>query len=88
MTPSLFAAALWVITGALTAALPMRYQIVPGSLLLLTALPLILWIGAQNGWVWTGLGLFAVLSMFRRPLFYLVARARGQAPEGPEWRRR
>lgn len=86
MTPSLIAAALWVLLGAITAAFPIRYQIVPGSVLLLSALPLIVWIGIENGWLWTGLGLFAFLSMFRRPLFYLVARARGQSPERPDWR--
>jgi hypothetical protein len=87
MTASLFAAVLWVIIGAVTAALPMRFQILPGSLLLLSALPVIAWIGWENGWGWSAIGLFAFVSMFRRPLFYLVARARGQNPERPDWRR-
>jgi len=83
MTPSLIAAALWVVVGAITAALPMRYQVYPGSVLLLSAVPLMIWIGAENGWIWTALGLGAFLSMFRRPLLYLIARARGQNPEPP-----
>ena len=83
MTYSLIAACLWVILGAVTAALPMRRQMVPGSLLLLTAVPLMIWIGADNGWHWTAIGLMAFLSMFRRPLLYLLARARGKRPELP-----
>jgi len=83
MTPSLIAAAFWVILGAMTAAFPIRYQIIPGSILLLSAVPLMIWIGWENGWLWTGLGLLAFLSMFRRPLLYLIAKARGQNPERP-----
>ena len=87
MTSSLIAAAIWVLIGALISPLPIRYQMIPGSFLLLSALPLMIWIGYENGWVWTALGLAAFLSMFRRPLFYLLARARGQAVERPDWRR-
>lgn len=88
MTPSFIAACIWVITGAITAFLPMRYQIVPGGLLLLTAIPLMIWVGLENGWFWVALTLFAFLSMFRRPLFYLIARARGQHPARPDLERR
>jgi hypothetical protein len=87
MTPSLYAACAWVILGAVTAALPMRYQIFPGSVLLLSIIPLLVWLGIQNGWLWVAIGLAAFLSMFRRPLLYLIARARGQHPERPDWRR-
>ncbi|HHS93813.1 MAG TPA: DUF2484 family protein [Rhodobacterales bacterium] len=83
MTPSLIAAALWVLAGALISPLPIRLQILPGSLLLLTALPLIVWLGVQNGWLWTALGLAAFLSMFRRPLLHLLARARRRQPPPP-----
>lgn len=83
MTASFIAACVWVLVGAVTAALPLRYQMVPGAILLLTALPLMVWIGAQNGWHWTGIGLMAFLSMFRRPLLYLLARLRGEEPELP-----
>lgn len=83
MTPSLIAAAVWVITGAITAFLPMKYQVYLGALLLLSAVPLMLWIGYENGWIWTALALFAFLSMFRRPLLFLLAKARGQNPERP-----
>ncbi|MCB1329049.1 MAG: DUF2484 family protein [Maritimibacter sp.] len=83
MPLSLVAACLWVLLGAVTAAFPIRYQMVPGSILLLTAVPLLIWIGAANGWPWSAIGLLAFLSMFRRPLFYLIARARGEKPELP-----
>lgn len=83
MTPSFIAACIWVVVGAITAALPLRYQMVPGVSLLLTAVPLMIWIGAENGWHWTLIGLMAFLSMFRRPLLYLIARLRGERPELP-----
>jgi hypothetical protein len=57
---------------------------VPGAALLLTAVPLMIWIGFENGWIWTVLALLAFLSMFRRPLLYLLARARGQNPGRPQ----
>lgn len=84
MTASLVAAAIWVVAGAITAFLPIRFQMVPGGLLLLTALPLMVWIGAENGWHWTAIALLAFLSMFRRPLLFLWAKARGQNPELPK----
>ena len=83
MTLSFLAACIWVLVGAITAALPIRYQMVPGGFLLLTAVPLMIWIGAENGWLWTLIGLMAFLSMFRRPLTYLLARLRGDHPELP-----
>lgn len=83
MTLSFTAACLWVLLGAITAALPMRYQMVPGLFLLITAVPLMIWIGAENGWHWSLIGLMAFVSMFRRPLLYLIARLRGQETETP-----
>ncbi len=83
MTASLVAACIWVLAGAITAAFPIRYQMVPGSILLLTAVPLMIWIGAENGWYWTLIGIMAFLSMFRRPLVYLLGRARGERPDLP-----
>lgn len=83
MTPSILAACLWVILGAITAALPFRLQMVPGFVLLATALPLLVWIGAQNGWLWTLVGLMAFVSMFRRPLLHLLRRLRDDTREAP-----
>ncbi len=78
MATSLIAGCLWVLAAAGTAMLPMRRQMAPGLLLLVSAPALVLWIGAQIGW-WLGvLALVAVLSMFRRPIAALVRRALGR----------
>lgn len=92
MTPALVLGALWVVAATITAMLPMRRQYAPGITLLLCAPLLIGWIGWQHGMIWVALGLFAVLSMFRRPLMYFYRRARGlpvtiptdDAPDGKE----
>ena len=72
---------LWVLAAAATAMLPMRRQYPPGITLLIIAPFLIAFIGYQHGWIWTCLALLAFLSMFRRPLIYLVKKAVGRLPE-------
>ena len=84
MTASLIAGCVWVFAGVVTAMLPMRRQMVPGLTLLVTAPVILVWIGAQNGWVWTILGILAFGSMMRNPLRYLFAKMRGDAPEQPK----
>lgn len=77
-------AALWVLAATVVALLPMRLQYVPGVALLLAAPFLIIWLAVLYGW-WIGvLALLAFGSMFRNPLRYLWARARGQRPEIPK----
>ncbi|WP_293576840.1 DUF2484 family protein [Phaeobacter sp.] len=73
---SVVAASLWVLLGCVVAALPLRWQIWPGVMLLLTA-PLLIVLLAQDhgGWV-AGFGVFAVVSMFRRPLRHGLGRMR------------
>ncbi|MGE5199407.1 MAG: DUF2484 family protein [Rhodospirillaceae bacterium] len=83
MSPALIAGCLWVVAAAITAMLPMRRQMVPGITLLIVAPLLIAWIGATHGWWWAAFGLFAVLSMFRNPLRYFIARALGRPVELP-----
>ncbi|MDF0599748.1 DUF2484 family protein [Psychromarinibacter sp. C21-152] len=68
---------LWVVAAALTATLPMRWQIAPGLALLISAPVLLVWIARTNGTVLTLIGLFAVLSMFRRPLVHFWRKATG-----------
>ena len=76
-------ACLWVVAAAITAALPMRRQYGPGIALLLLAPLLILWLSAAHG-AWIGLvAVLGFVSMFRNPLRYLLARARGEKPEVP-----
>lgn len=77
-------AVLWVLAATLTAMLPMRYQYAPGITLMVAAPVLIIWIGVAFGWMWSVGALAAFLSMFRNPLKYFYARARGQQPEIPK----
>ena len=81
---SLIAGALWVLAATVTALLPMKAQYAPGLALLIAAPVLIAWLGVEQG-IWVGaFALFAVLSMFRRPLIYLARRALGLPNEEPK----
>jgi hypothetical protein len=81
--------AIWVVLGAVTAMMPMRLQRYPGLPLLIAAPVLLVWIGWAHGWLWLAIGLFAILSMFRKPLNYLVRKALGMPlPELPPELRR
>ncbi|SMX37925.1 DUF2484 family protein [Octadecabacter ascidiaceicola] len=84
MSWSIVIAALWVLVATGTALLPMRRQYVPGVTLLLVAPVLILWLGYDFGWGWGVAAFIGFASMFRNPLRYLFARARGQRPEIPK----
>ena len=77
MSLPLIPGCVWIIVAALTAMLPMRLQKFPGLPLLIAAPVLLVWIGRVHGWPWVAFGLFAFLSMFRRPLIYLGRRAMG-----------
>jgi len=73
----------WVFAATGVAMLPMRHQYIPGVALLIAAPLLILWIAIAVTW-WAGaLALAAFISMFRNPLRYFWARARGQNPQLP-----
>ncbi|NEY91862.1 DUF2484 family protein [Tabrizicola oligotrophica] len=74
MTP-LVLGGLWVLAASATAFLPMRRQMVPGLALLLLAPGLLVWIGLSHGWLWLAFGLFAFVSMFRRPLRHFATLA-------------
>lgn len=88
MSAPLILACLWVVAGTIAAFLPMRYQIIPGLALLITAPILLVWIGYAHGWVWVVMGLLAFLSMMRNPLIYLYKRAIGQEVHlPPEFRK-
>lgn len=83
MTGSLVIGCLWVLVATGTAFLPIRRQYPLGISLLIAAPVLIVWIGYDFGWLVAVLALAAFVSMFRRPLMYFYARARGQEPELP-----
>jgi len=83
MSAALVVGCLWVIASAITAMLPMRQQMFPGIVLLIVAPALIVWIGYAHGWIWTAIGLFAFVSMFRNPLRYFLNRALRRPVEIP-----
>jgi len=76
--------AFWVLAATATAVLPMRAQMVPGLALLVAAPMLLIWIGMVHGWLWAGFGLFAFVSMFRRPLRFFAVRVFGHPPVPPK----
>ena len=84
----ILACSVWVIAGTITAFLPMRRQMIPGTALILSAPALLIWIGYAHGWVWVVAGLLAFGSMFRNPLIYYYKRLRGIPVELPPELRR
>lgn len=78
MSTPLILGCLWVLLGVVTAMMPIRRQVYTGSVLLLSAPVLLVWIGIAHGWLWVLPALFAVGSMLRYPLRYLWNRARGR----------
>lgn len=68
----------------MVAMLPMRLQYIPGVALLIAAPILLVFMWIEVGPWLTLLGLFAFVSMFRNPLRYFWARARGHDPELPK----
>lgn len=82
MPLSLTLAALWVLAAAIVAMVPMRFQYAPGISLLILAVPLMVFVGRDVGFVWVLAVLFAVLSMFRRPLAALLRHLTGRLRKG------
>ncbi|MBT2131066.1 DUF2484 family protein [Aliiroseovarius lamellibrachiae] len=76
MSLVLILSCLWVIASSIVAFLPMRSQFIPGLALLLVAPLLIIWIGMVHGWIWTGVAILALASMFRRPLWAVLRQIR------------
>ncbi|MEJ6389091.1 DUF2484 family protein [Gymnodinialimonas sp. 2307UL20-7] len=78
MSAALILASVWVLASAITAMLPYRMQFPPGIALLFLSVPLLIFIGISHGFIWVGLFLFAVASMFRNPLIYFAKRLMGR----------
>jgi len=78
MSYPLLLGCLWVVAAAGVSFLPMRAQFAPGLALLIAAPVLIVWLGLAHGWFLAGIGSFAFVSMFRKPLWYLTRRALGR----------
>lgn len=79
---SLLAAILWVFATTGVAMLPVERHYVPGRILLFVAPFLLVWLGIDLGWGAVAFGLFAVASIYRRPIRYYWGkfRAARQAP--------
>ena len=74
----------WVFASALVAMLPMRWQYLPGVLLLLAA-PVLIGSIAKTIGFWAALAaVLAFGSMFRNPLRYFWKRLTGQMVERPQ----
>jgi hypothetical protein len=67
---SILAAILWVFASTAVAMLPVERHFVPGRILLALAPPLLVWLGATQGWGLVVFGMFAVVSIYRRPIRY------------------
>ncbi|MEM6939899.1 MAG: DUF2484 family protein [Pseudomonadota bacterium] len=80
----LWVCVLWVFASAGVALLPMRYQYVPGVILLILAPVLLGLVAWTVGWIPALLGLAAFVSMFRNPLRFIWAKLRGQNPQVPQ----
>ena len=88
MTLSLILAFLWVVAATITAMLPMRRQFIPGFVLLIVSVPMLIFVGYENGW-WVALvALAGAASMFRKPLNYFGRRAMGKPVSVPKEFRR
>ncbi|MFV1877052.1 DUF2484 family protein [Nioella sp.] len=82
MTISLTLACVWVVAAAIVAFLPMRMQYVPGLTLLVLAVPLLVYIGIQHSFWVVLLAVMGLVSMFRRPLWFLGRHLWGRLREG------
>ncbi|TLP67831.1 DUF2484 family protein [Parasedimentitalea maritima] len=77
LSSSVTLAVIWALLATAVAFLPMRWQIVPGTILLIAAPAIIIALGLQHGWLPALGGTAACLSMFRKPLAYYWRRLRG-----------
>lgn len=84
MTPSLIALCVWVLLATPLAFLPIRKQVIPGTILGVLGLALLVWIGFENGWVWTLVGFLAFASLFRNGFKVIPMLLRGEKIEIPE----
>lgn len=79
MSLALTLACIWAVLSAFVAMLPYRMQFPPGIALLVLSVPLTIFVGYTHGWLWVGIVVAAILSMFRNPLRYFYRKARGRA---------
>jgi hypothetical protein len=78
MSLALTLACIWAVASAIVAMLPYRMQFPPGIALLVLSVPLTAFVGYTHGWIWAGIIVAAILSMFRNPLRYFWRKAWGR----------
>ena len=78
MTPLFWISLTWVLATVVVMRLPVHQRFLPGALLMLTAVPILLSIGFQVGWLMALLGLAAVASLFPNLVHFARARYRGE----------
>ena len=78
MTPLFWIALTWVLATFVVGRLPLHKRPIPGALLVVTALPIILSMGLQLGWLVALAGLAAMASLYPNPLRLALARYRGE----------
>lgn len=83
VTP-LFFGCLWILLAAVVAMLPMKRQMLPGTILLIVAPFLLAWIGWYHGWGWALACIIGFASMFRNPLIYFARRSLGKPAPLPK----
>ncbi|MEP1327368.1 DUF2484 family protein [Pseudophaeobacter sp.] len=77
------AAILWVFATTAVAMLPVGRHYYPGRVLLCLAPAVIIWLGLDYGWGAVAFGVFAVGSMYRRPIrYYWQKLRRSEEPPG------
>lgn len=78
MTPLFWISLTWVLATVVVMRLPVHQRFLPGALLMVTAVPIILSIGFQVGWLMALLGLAAVASLYPNVVHFARARYRGE----------
>lgn len=78
MTPLFWMAVTWALCATGVSRLPAQQRPLPGALLLLAALPILLMIVMQMGFLAGIFAIIAILSMFPNPVRMAVAYWRGE----------
>ena len=78
MTPLFWIALTWVLATVFVGRLPLHQRFLPGAVLAVAAVPIVISIGVQVGWIMALLALVAIVSLFPNLYRLAVARYRGQ----------
>ncbi|MGC1494265.1 MAG: DUF2484 family protein [Sulfitobacter sp.] len=78
MTPLFWISVTWVLAATAVGRLPLQQRTLPGAVLALAAVPIILSLGIQVGWLMALLGVAAVISCYPNIYRLALARWRGE----------